>query len=464
KSFVNAVMRDWDTAEGAYHDLSNENPEGDVQESFSHDSTSQLGHLEDENGEDDPDTDNVLVVRSGAKLVGKSAVDDYRYRPVELDDVCLYDWVQCAVRKPLAQLKGNPSGYRYREGHPMCASHGVIYSSSRMISVVPSLIGGYIPRADADDRDYYCCTMMTFFVPWRTGLDLKSSTQNWTDVFDNHIFDSRYLTLIQNMNIRYECYDARDDYHLQLKARAAAQIDGEDDQGVDEGHDDGSDDPDLETYQGVDDTATDPELAMGQESRRALKQMLEAEMILQSAGWVVDGDAKRGPIASSFNPERSLPGSKWKEIVSSERKVRFGAKRAGLPNAMTVSDQMDCDVGVMNDARIIPGAYLLSDFELSDSGLTCAVTATIESYTLNSEQERAFKIVAHHALSITPSPLRMYIGGQGGTGKTRVLEALQHWFDSRGEAYRMIVLGPTGASASIIGGSTYHSYLAVVTG
>ena len=46
-----------------------------------------------------------------------------------------------------------------------------------------------------------------------------------------------------------------------------------------------------------------------------------------------------------------------------------------------------------------------------------------------------------------------------GTGKSRVLTALMAFLDQRGESHRFIVLGPTGASASLIGGSTYHSAL-----
>jgi thymidylate kinase len=57
----------------------------------------------------------------------------------------------------------------------------------------------------------------------------------------------------------------------------------------------------------------------------------------------------------------------------------------------------------------------------------------------------------------------MYIGGMGGTGKTTVIDTLKTWFKERGESGCMIVLAPTGAAASVIGGSTYHSYLGIRT-
>ncbi|KAG1748251.1 uncharacterized protein EDB91DRAFT_1003527, partial [Suillus paluster] len=48
----------------------------------------------------------------------------------------------------------------------------------------------------------------------------------------------------------------------------------------------------------------------------------------------------------------------------------------------------------------------------------------IEEFTLNTEQARAFRIVAEHSLLVKPEPLRMFIGGAGGTGKSRVINAL----------------------------------------
>ncbi|KAF6753998.1 hypothetical protein DFP72DRAFT_813426, partial [Ephemerocybe angulata] len=125
---------------------------------------------------------------------------------------------------------------------------------------------------------------------------------------------------------------------------------------------------------------------------------------------------------------------------------------------------VDADLRIINDARVVPGAYLLSDFRVKDADLAGQVKRTLAAATLNEEQERAFRIVANHSVSVTPSPLLIYIAGMGGTGKTRVIDTVRRWFDARSEANRMIVLAPTGAAASVVRGSTYHSYLGVATG
>src|SRR6202021_3556329 len=49
----------------------------------------------------------------------------------------------------------------------------------------------------------------------------------------------------------------------------------------------------------------------------------------------------------------------------------------------------------------------------------------------------------------------------GGTGKTQVIKALKKFFEDRKELYRLVILGPTGTSAALLGGSTYHSFLGI---
>lgn len=53
----------------------------------------------------------------------------------------------------------------------------------------------------------------------------------------------------------------------------------------------------------------------------------------------------------------------------------------------------------------------------------------------------------------------MNIGGVGGTGKSRVLTALQDFVSRRNEVHRFVTTAPTGSAACLINGSTYHSVL-----
>jgi hypothetical protein len=87
------------------------------------------------------------------------------------------------------------------------------------------------------------------------------------------------------------------------------------------------------------------------------------------------------------------------------------------------------------------------------------VQSMIEKYTLNVEQVRAFEIVAQHSTDGNADPLRMFIGGPGGTGKSRVIDALKDFFEGRGEKRRFRLSSYTGVAARNISGMTLHAAL-----
>ncbi|KAJ6472415.1 hypothetical protein C8R45DRAFT_801862, partial [Mycena sanguinolenta] len=108
--------------------------------------------------------------------------------------------------------------------------------------------------------------------------------------------------------------------------------------------------------------------------------------------------------------------------------------------------------------------YFTKEFVAKQVEASAQVSDTIKMFSLNEKQERAFRIVANHSLDNAAPVLRMYLGGVGGTGKSQVIKALIRFFKDRGEAHRFLVLGPTGTSASLLRGSTYHSVLGIMDG
>ncbi|KAJ7724809.1 hypothetical protein B0H14DRAFT_2296157, partial [Mycena olivaceomarginata] len=84
-----------------------------------------------------------------------------------------------------------------------------------------SFLGGALPRSDKGDREFYCLTMMTLFIPWLSPEDLKDGLSNWDQVFAEHTFSPRQSQLIANFNIRYECNNARDDHYTIMQKKLA---------------------------------------------------------------------------------------------------------------------------------------------------------------------------------------------------------------------------------------------------
>ena len=87
------------------------------------------------------------------------------------------------------------------------------------------------------------------------------------------------------------------------------------------------------------------------------------------------------------------------------------------------------------------------------------IDAMIKKFTLNTEQARAFKLVCEQSLNRENEPLRLYLGGAGGTGKSRVIHALKDFFIQRGQERRLRLTAFTGVAAQHISGMTIHAAL-----
>ncbi len=105
--------------------------------------------------------------------------------------------------------------------------------------------------------------------------------------------------------------------------------------------------------------------------------------------------------------------------------------------------------------------YLLKKYSKDEREIVELKSSITSSFSLNKEQERAFKIITNHATSNTTERLQMYLGGMAGTGKSQVLKAVTKFFEDIGQSGQIVLLAPTGSAAAQIGGSTYHSYLGI---
>ena len=214
-----------------------------------------------------------------------------------------------------------------------------------------------------------------------------------------------------------------------------------------------------------DDLPEDP-VSMGPKHRKRLKETEEINSLLMSVGWT---EPVRFEFQKpNFQPERVLPGSIWEREVDRKKqeildkknehnKISHAGKVASLDGSNTETFQQTSSNGMI--VRVVDKSYLEKSFHLGQ--LSEVIQDTVESFSLNAEQEQAFTIIANHAISTNPEQLRMYVGGMGGTGKTQVIKALSSFFEGRKEAHRFIIVAPTGTAAALLGGSTYHSMFGI---
>jgi len=89
------------------------------------------------------------------------------------------------------------------------------------------------------------------------------------------------------------------------------------------------------------------------------------------------------------------------------------------------------------------------------------IEGVVKKFELTSDQERAFRIIANHAVTPGSEQLIMYVGGMAGTGKSQVIKALMNFLHPEMNLTDLGVLAPTGTAAALLHGSTYHSILGV---
>src|SRR6202522_1211661 len=298
--------------------------------------------------------------------------------------------------------------------------------------------------------------MLTLFKPWRRGFDLKFSPQAiWDDIFNNHKFGTQQIQLMKNFNIRYECLDACDDYRAQLKKGMNKSLLGswealqdEDRHEIESFH--------TNTYSNIvyDDIPVDSTMH-GKNFVLRIKNMNMMKMILTDNGWINPKTSLLSSVYNVFKPDRILSSHEWEADV---KKLRQKCIDKRNENDKFVSENnLDPQFSVNfkeNVVKIVDKSYLEKSFVAGEYKVQ--IDETITKFELNKEQERAFRIIANHSISPHADQLKMYLGGMGGTGKSRVLEALSDFFSLRKEAHRFIIVAPTGTAAALLGGSTYH--------
>jgi len=450
----------------------------------------------------DVQSDKVILLKNvDGEYIGLSTVDDYKYRPYELNNKSLYDWIRISTRlkRTRAEQKRFQSvkygdvkllvafdidkgvdtefeidskqsysdqysdkdelhgKYAFLQNHPLYETHQVRISESK--NLIPNFARGSLPRCDRGDREYYCTTMLTLFKPWRHGKDLKGDDKTWDEAFTDYKFTSRQVELMKFFNIRYECNDARDDYSALLKQKNAT--DGvfphwfaSDNGGnnVDDNYDDEADFTSHEEYE------MDQYTSIGKRGHQRIEQMAEIQKIVTSAGWL--DQCSDGPMQLDFaeiNPEE-LPPSRWDAAVQEKRQQVLSDRNQALPAQSGKKFGKDPN---QNDVQIVDRSYLERNFKAQSEAAQNLIEGVVMKFDLNSEQERAFRIVANHAATPGAEQLIMYVGGMGGTGKSQVIKALMDFFKSRNESHRFVVLAPTGTAAALLHGSTYHSFLGV---
>lgn len=152
----------------------------------------------------------------------------------------------------------------------------------------------------------------------------------------------------------------------------------------------------------------------------------------------------------------------WKLEYERRRKEwkRLLAKPA-TPANDAVNDEVESEIRVRTMEDLHESVASSADPRVADAfmpalELPVEIESFAQEWSLNTEQKRAFDIVSKHSVQSRPEPLHMFLGGVGGTGKSRVIQALTSFFAARNQSRRLRLASFTGVAARNIAGTTLH--------
>lgn len=462
------------------------------------------------------DFDDVLLEpdASGSIRPRASQVIDYIYRGAQFESYSVWDCVRKLdkishtdsnseaneVNAPSRTRKKGRKLHKRSEfmnEHPECETHILRErQESKQYIVVP--IGPAIPRRDREEvKEKYAKTMLLLFKPWRTLTDLKGESLSWSDAFENFSVsaDKATLRVIDNIQVLHECRDSRDDHFEQRRSVRKSFMRSMDkeralqfaDDDIDDVQADVSEDVILNFFAEADDAFSDRNTRLDEEVDDAVTSARSAGMFNVSESteqtrtlghmWPVPIDITNEPTES---PSKEAT---WKKTYE-QRRAQY---KKDLQDYQTSDDagvippkanvpatdegvEIEPSITSVSKARrafgngTLDGETLVNESLTSDEANEALIKDICSTFTLNSEQERAFRIIAEHAVRQSDAdPIRMFLGGAGGTGKSRVIDAYRDLFSKLGQSRRFRTAAFTGSAALNVKGMTIHALLHLQT-
>lgn len=391
-------------------------------------------------------------------------VEDYALRPREMEDFCVLDYLldsyeAAANRRPARQSSGTARGrgrppndaFRYLEGHPkyekMCRRLRTVGHNT-----LPTIQGKhFLPRCE--DDALYCASMLMLLKPWRNPNELKAEFATWKETFQlfTSNADKRVLDIIQNIEYYYQTSDAA------TREREAQRWDGAEAHG---GADDESEVEDVDApglSSGDFDSDAEDEIVRGWEENNA--EFVHGITAIRA-----------GNLAGVFQDDNCETMSTVEARVGSGDDYRNVLEWQTRLNETTAGSEGESGFGVnsMDEGAIEHVQHLVAEALGSVNYLGAGgeevsedVMSSVDPSDLFEEQRRAYDIVhaqVHRCLRGTdPEPLLMIVSGEGGVGKSKVIQTITALFESLNVKHWLRKAAYTGVAASLIEGQTLHT-------
>ena len=349
------------------------------------------------------------------------------------------------------------------------------------------LYGKGVPKkGNANEAERYGLCILMLFKPWETVHDLCGDYESWSSACRAFMNDGslspRLRNIIDNIELLHRCSEetaldrelrekARQDASLTKALRIERSVPGYD--AMEElALFDEQDDPRTNIAVYGDEAEFDP-IAITKSGLKDRAGIDQAILPLRIRGRLpMDDDMPPSSPTSSMDIDE--PG--WIEDLMISHSVRASNDHdeslvklwRTTITSRNAADQNDDNMEMTDDP--LPSAYTEPQINANQS---LSLDANVMgkdvdpldelAAELNEEQRRAFFLVCDHRRRNhpdnmnPPSQLLLYLPGAGGTGKSRVIQAITEYFQRTGQRATLLILAPTGIAAANISGSTIHS-------
>ncbi|XP_044717968.1 PIF1-like helicase domain-containing protein [Hirsutella rhossiliensis] len=228
-------------------------------------------------------------------------------------------------------------------------------------------------------------------------------------------------------------------------------------------------------------TAKSPELmAMIQQLCRFQQSALRSTAELEATALIERGERRLSMPGRVFSgaalpPQDQVKAIKSQQVSASKERERMIQGIQSTPAAWESDrraaakgddrfreDEVEMTMADSDETAIDAGAGMDVQFGPSTSFLAAGkVLAT--RLTLNKRQSIAFLIICRQLDLMQQTDggdacqLRQFVGGEGGTGKSRIIEALVELFSKKSLSNRLLITATSGTAAARINGITIHS-------
>lgn len=403
-------------------------------------------------------------------MFAKSQVTDYQHRGTELQDYNLVEFFTDTYEAEITKADhkaelvsedahrgpGRPRNprVRYLSTHPKSASIHRVIRSARHRNL-PNFLGRWFPRNDDPDiYDFYCACMLVLLKPWRDlTADLKSHTETWTSAFEDFRVSAspKVRRMLSGIQYFHECKSAADSDNAVRPFPYPVPTDQtlDDESGVDN----------IPNAQGF----SEEGLALLKAEAVPLREEQHGRMAIEIAKhlgifqnnqkvWPVNqGDV--GPVNATESDLSRV--AMWSNLLQAAADGKSNTQPGpDLSTAATTTATVERSLH-NDDPCGSPHPTVI----LQATGSEQALPA-VDPGSLKFDQLRAYHIVDWHLgetlHGTRPPPLRMILYGEGGTGKSRVIQTITELFAARGVSHMLVKAAYTGVAASLVGGKTTH--------